>query len=77
MMGCSRAYTQCRGDLDAGQMAREGCKKKCKDTKTMTALKSCKKSGWYGGGSQATLGSTHWNTLNYYYVLLKHHLIQH
>jgi len=40
-MGCSRAYTQCRGDLDNGQMDRAGCKKKCKDTKTMITLKSC------------------------------------
>merc|ERR1712037_584057 len=46
MFGCSRAYTICRTDiLDEGQLARSGCKKKCKDTKTMTALKSCKKSG--------------------------------
>ena len=40
-MTCSRAYTICRTDiLDEGQLARSGCKKKCKDTKTMTALKS-------------------------------------
>ena len=40
--GCSRAYTICRTDiLDDGQMARFGCKKKCKDTTTMTSLKSC------------------------------------
>ena len=39
--GCSRAYTICRNDiLDEGRWARDGCKKKCKDTKAMTALKS-------------------------------------
>merc|ERR1711997_1167819 len=43
-MTCSRAYTVCRNDiLDEGRWARDGCKKKCKDTKAMTALKSCKK----------------------------------
>ena len=41
-MTCSRAYTICRNDiLDEGRWARDGCKKKCKDTKTMAALKSC------------------------------------
>ena len=44
-LGCSRAYTACRDNLNRGNMARGGCKKNCKDTKTMTALKSCKKSG--------------------------------
>merc|ERR1712141_604834 len=38
--GCSRAYTACRDNLNRGNMARGGCTKKCKDTKTMTALKS-------------------------------------
>ena len=38
---CSLAYTACRDNLDRGNMARDGCKKKCKDTKTMAALKSC------------------------------------
>ena len=38
--GCSRAYTTCRTDLNNGEMANGGCKKKCKSTKTMLALKS-------------------------------------
>ena len=38
--GCSSAYTRCRGDLDKGELSGYGCKKKCKDTKTMKALKS-------------------------------------
>ena len=38
--GCSRAYTICRKDLDNGELANGGCKKKCKSTKTMLALKS-------------------------------------
>merc|ERR1711997_7786 len=42
-LGCSRAYTACRDNLNRGNMAPGGCKKNCKDTKTMTALKSCKK----------------------------------
>ena len=39
-MTCSRAYTICRKDLDNGELANGGCKKKCKSTKTMLALKS-------------------------------------
>ena len=42
--GCSFAYTVCRENLDEGNWANAGCKKKCKDTKKMSALKSCKKS---------------------------------
>merc|ERR1712110_766354 len=37
--GCSRAYSRCRGDLDKGQLPSD-CKKKCKSTKTMLALKT-------------------------------------
>lgn len=37
---CSRAYGICRGDLDKGEMSASGCKKKCKGTKAMLALKS-------------------------------------
>jgi len=37
---CSMAYGICRGDLDKGEMSASGCKKKCKGTKAMLALKS-------------------------------------
>merc|ERR1712045_543413 len=40
-LGCSQAYTVCRENLNEGNLAGAGCKKKCKDTKTMTSLKSC------------------------------------
>jgi len=38
--GCSNAVSTCRTDLNNGELASYGCKKKCKDTKTMKALKS-------------------------------------
>ena len=64
---CNQAYNICRSQINYGyrRLAGAGCKKKCKDTKKMIALKSCKKTtGWYGVGSQATLGYTQWNTRN-------------
>merc|ERR1711936_247946 len=37
---CSKGYSVCRTDLNNGELSGYGCKKKCKDTTTMKALKS-------------------------------------
>merc|ERR1711936_1381290 len=37
---CSKGYSDCRGDIKKGELTSYGCKKKCKATKTMKALKS-------------------------------------
>jgi len=37
---CSEGYSDCRGDIKKGELTGYGCKKKCKATKTMKALKS-------------------------------------
>ena len=42
---CNQAYNICRIQINDGysRLADAGCKKKCKDTKKMIALKSCQK----------------------------------
>jgi len=37
---CSKSYSDCLGDINKGELSGYGCKKKCKATKTMKALKS-------------------------------------
>merc|ERR1711997_643241 len=37
---CSKSYSDCIGDINKGELSGYGCRKKCKATKTMKALKS-------------------------------------